>query len=92
MNRKPFWPDLLAAVIIAGCLICLAMLLAGCGTAPAKEPPGPPPAIIVPCDMGQELAIPTGTNSNQLEQLLYTAYLEARALLAACAAQRENTK
>lgn len=68
-------------------LALLALLLLGCKTAPSRDA-GPLPsataAAAVLCDDSPPLIVPTGTNSAQLEQILYAAYLELRAIIAQC--------
>lgn len=75
---------LLLLVIIFALAQC-----SGCASTPAPDD-GPPPAPATlahaaGCDtLVQDLTVPTGTNSAQLEELLYAAWLELRAKLAAC--------
>lgn len=74
--------------LLALCLL-LAMCTAGCAT-PVPESQGPGPDAVISCDTGQELTVPTGTTSESLEELIFAAYKDARALLLSCAAKVER--
>lgn len=62
-------------------------VLAGCTAAPAPAESPPPQAQLATaatCADSPELAIPAGLNSPQLEEVLYAAYLEVKAMLDQC--------
>ncbi len=84
---NPRIPFLLA---LGGCIAALIVTCSGCASGKDARRDGPPPdltAIASTCEQGPDLTIPTAINSQQLEELLYAAYIEARARLAACATQ-----
>ncbi len=70
-------------------LLLLLLALTGCA-GHAVESLGPAPtAIATGCEPPQDLVVPTGLNSQQLEEVLYAAYLDWRASMLACVAGQE---
>lgn len=78
-------------VLLQGLLFTIAVALMvssiGCGTAPA--PKGPPTDVRVPCPDITPLEVLPGLNSNQLDDVLYAAYLELLGQYIACQQQQQ---
>lgn len=81
-NRKSLLP--FAAAV---CLLLLLATCSGCAATSALEEPDRAPAPVAAatsCSDTADLEVPTAINSQQLEELLFAAYLEVKAALAAC--------
>lgn len=90
--RRAMYRRRTARTLYGSCLILSAFILwlatcAGCASTDAlDETPlaQPLPAAAISCEDSAPLEVPSGANSAQLDEILYAAYLDARAHLTAC--------